>query len=125
MASSETVLRRIWDDHYSQETGSIHAKAFANDLDEDTGEKTDRHSVSREKYTSASKLLSLAEHPERFGVAAVIVKDYETMSQVVHPDPTLDDDGHCNAIGSKTARVKNHLRRNASIRIIPPKRPSG
>ena len=120
MASSETVLRRILDNHFSRETGSIHAKAFANDTDKSTGKITDRHSVSREKYTSAPELRSLAPNPERFGVAAVVVKEYETMSQNIHHTPTDVDNGHCDAIGSKTARVKRHLRKQAVIRIIPP-----
>ena len=119
MTSGETVLRRILDDHYSHATGSIHAKAFANDKDGLTGEQTGSHSVSREKYTSASELRSLAERPERFGVAAVVVKEYEAMCQEVRHTRTQDDNGHCDAIGSKTAKVKRHLRKRATIRITP------
>ena len=86
--SDETVLRRFFDDHYSRETGSIHAKAFANDKDDITGELTDRHSVSREKHISASKLVSLAQNPERFGVVAVVVQEYEMVQQKVEHSPT-------------------------------------
>ena len=122
--SSEIVLRRIREDQFTHDTGSIHPKAFvvgriqARAFDND--KKTDRHSVSRERYTSASDLRSLAKEPERFGVAAVAVADYEAMEQVVHPTPTSDDNGHCDAIGSKTKKVKNHLRKQAVVRIPPP-----
>lgn len=109
------MLRRIWDSHYSSATRSIHPKAFANDADE-----PDRHSVSREIYTSASTLQSLAPEPERFGVVAVAVLDYNEMDQVVEHDPIDEDFGHCNAIGSKTSRVKEYLRKHAIVRIAPP-----
>ena len=117
------MLRRIWDTQYEHETGSIHRKAFANDIDPSTRKQTNSHSVSRENYTSAAKLRSLAPDPERFGVVAVVVKEYEVMDQKVCPDPTTDDLGHSNAIGLKTQKVKNHLRKQAVIRI-PPSRPS-
>ena len=121
--SSETVLRRILDDHYSHATGSIHAKAFVNDKDDITGEQTDRHSVSWETYTSASKLLSLVKNPERFGVVAVIVEEYEAVKQKIKHSPITENYGHSDAIGSKTAKVKNHLRKLAIVRISPPQRP--
>ena len=114
------VLRRIRDDQYTHGTGSIHAKAFANDRNRETGQQTDSHSVSREKYTSALELQSLAEHPQRFGVAALGVAEYETMCQEVHHTQTSDDEGHCDAVGSKTARVRTHLRTRAAMRILPP-----
>ena len=120
--SSETVLRRVLDAHYHHETGSIHAKAFVNDKDDNTGETTDRHSASWEKYTSASKLLSLAPNPERFGVVAVEVEEYEAVQQKVKHSPKGEDYGHSDAIGDKTAKVKNHLRKRATVRITPPQR---
>jgi hypothetical protein len=123
--SNETVLRRILDDHYHHATGSIHAKAFANDTDPSTGIQTDRHSVSREIFTSASQLRSLAQDTNRFGVAAVVAEEYETMKQEVLYSPVTGNDGHCDAIGSKTAKVKDHLRKRATIRITPPQRSSG
>ena len=118
--SNDTVLRRIWDSHYDHKNGSIHAKAFANDKDELTGQTTDQHSVSWEKYTSPSDLLLLSKQPERFGVAAIVVKEYEDVEQKVKHSPVQENYGHCNAIGSKTAKVKNHLRKRAEIRITPP-----
>ena len=123
VSSNETVLRRVLDDHYHHVTGSIHAKAFGNDKDDITGKLTDRHSVSWEKHTSASKLRSLAENPARFGVVAVIVEEYEAVQQKVKHSPTTEDCGHSDAIGSKTAKVKDHLRKRATVRITPPQRP--
>ena len=119
------MLRRVLDDHYHHATGSIHAKAFANDTDQSTGTQTDRHSVSREILTSANKLRSLSQDPDRFGVAAVLVEEYETMKQEVLHSPVTGNSGHCDAIGPKTARVKDHLRKRATIRITPPQRSSG
>lgn len=113
------MLRRILGDHYNHQTGSIHAKAFANDKDRSTGGQTDRHSVSREKYTSAPNLRSLAPRPERFGVAAIVVEEYEAVSQQIQHTPTQDDKGHCDAIGSKTAKVKEYLRKKATVIISP------
>ena len=115
---SETVLRRILDHDYTHRTASIHAKAFANDKDEES------HSVSREKHTTALKLQSLAPQPERFGVAALAVADYETVDQVVRHAPTTDDDGHCDAVGHKTAKVKEYLRKQAVLLITPPSVPA-
>ncbi len=125
VASNETVLRRFLVNHYTHATGSIHAKAFANDIDKSTDQQTDRHSVSREKYTSASQLCSLVEHPEKFGVAAIVVEDYEEMSQEIRHTPTKENRGHSDAIGPKTARVKEHLRKKASVRIVPPQAAGG
>ena len=122
--SGETVLRRIRSDQFTHATGSIHPKAFAGGsvhalaFGNDRG--TDRHSVSREKYTSAGTLRNLADEPERFGVAALAVADYEEKDQVVQHTPIPNDLGHCDAIGDKTKTVKNYLRKRASIRIPPP-----
>ena len=115
----ETVLRRILKYHYTHETGSIHAQAFANGKDQ-SGQWTDRHSVSRERYTSAPRLKALAPNPDMFGVAAIAVRDYEAMSQEIYPTPTPSDRGHCDAVGKKTARVKEYLRKKAVMREEPP-----
>ena len=114
------MLRRILDDHYSHATGSIHAKAFVNDTDKQNGELTNEHSVSWEKYTTADALRLLDSNPERFGVAAVKVKEYEAVNQKVEHTPEARDYGHCAAIGPKTAKVKNHLRKSATLKIAPP-----
>lgn len=124
MLSDEIVLRRIRDDDYTHkagsEKGSIHAKAFVNDWGESKRERTNSHSVSREKYTSASELRDLADKPKRYGVAALAVADYETEGQRVDHTPTVVDRGHCDAVGEKTARVKERLREKAVIVIPPP-----
>ena len=125
VSSSEIVLRRVYDDHYTAETNTIHTKAFANDIDEVTGRATDSHSVSREKYTSAQKLLSLPKNPDRFGVAAISVQEYENELQFIKHNPTRDDYGHCDAIGEKTKGRKKRLCKKAVLRIKPPQPKSG
>ena len=120
VSSDELVLRRVPGNQYDQETGSVHAQAFTNDADPRNGGRTNSHSVSRETYTSASKLQSLAPDPARFGVVAVAVREYEAMEQTIKPDPTDDDEGHCNAVGDKPNKVRNHLRKRAVVKITPP-----
>lgn len=120
VSSSEIVLRRVYDSHYTHTTNSIHLKAFANDIDRVTGRVTDSHSVSREQYTSADKLRNLAPEPERFGVAAIKVQEYENVLQVVKHNPEEADYGHSDAIGEKPKSVKKRLCKEAILRIKPP-----
>ena len=108
--SSEVVLRRVWSDHYNREKGTLFGKAFANDQ-----EQPDRHSVSLASITTAEKLLALSGEPERFVVVSLTVEAYLQMGQEVYLSPTEDDPGHCEVIGAKTARVKDYLRRQATV----------
>jgi hypothetical protein len=104
------VLRRVWSDHYNREKGTLFGKAFANDQ-----EHPDRHSVSLASITSAEQLLTLTEEPERFVVVSLTVETYLEMGQEVYLSPTDGDPGHCDVIGAKTARVKDYLRRHATV----------
>ena len=108
--SSEVVLRRVWSDHYNRQKGTLFGKAFANDQ-----EQRDRHSVSLANITSAEQLLALSGEPERFVVVSLKVEAYLEMGQEVYLSPTETDPGHCEVIGAKTARVKDHLRRQATV----------
>ncbi len=76
--------------------------------------------MSRKKYTSADALRCLGDQPEKFGVAALAVADYQDEEQEVRHTPTPDDGGHCDVVGAKTNGVKNRLRKKARIRIPPP-----
>ncbi len=108
--STEVVLRRVWSDHYNREKGTLFGKAFANDQEE-----PDRHSVSLASITTAEQLLALSGEPERFVVVSLKVEAYLEMGQEIYLSPTDSDPGHCEVIGAKTARVKDYLRRQATV----------
>lgn len=116
VTSDEILLRRFGTWQYSGGE-KPNKSAFYNDRLE--GVQTNRHSVSREKYTTAEQLQALAPDPDRFGVVAVVAQTYRDLDQQIIHSPTEEDYGHCDVVGNKTDRVRKRLREKAVIRLSP------
>lgn len=108
--SRAVMLRRIPHWHFDFQSGSIHAKAFAND------NSTNCHSVNWEEHTSVKE--TLVGHPG-FGVATILAQDYIAEKQTIEHTPKLHNYGHCDAVGKKSAGVKKCLRKKAKLRVRP------
>ena len=110
------MLRRISSLQYDAKKGTVHSKAFVNDKDKVTKERSDRHSVNWEELTSVED--TLVGH-EGFGVVSLPASLYRQHKQDINHSPVCDNYGHCDAVGDKPGRTQKSLRDQATLIVAP------
>ena len=119
IADEEIILRRIPPGNYWQAPGPRIASTNFELRPHETGV-----SVSRNRFTSPEKLLSLAPAArigEDWRVAQAVVRDVRAMGFDVIPDPISDDTGHALLISAKSLLTEHSARKRLAkaFRLLP------